>query len=705
MSTRSRSSTFNNDAPRKKAKPNENRLDCEISTLNECGVLNLQYGMIDDAQHFFVQALDCFTTKHRECKLIQDDDVQWNGVGKTELTFQVGSNTHQDVMMSLKSPALNDTLEYDEGVRAYIDTMDIGEGISDSLQSAALYYNVAQTFVHLNKYNDAMSWFDLALMCVKLVPESNVVFTTTVKIRHNLGYCYYRLAKSNEAKYCFEKALELAEEARLGFPYTAVARNAFAVTVFYSTPTSGKALTSLQKSLTEYKCIFGNTSREVASVLNNIGRVHFSNGCFNDAVLCYKESLAIRREILCKDSIDVAATICSAGQALHRLGELSQALSLYEEFLTLSVSGKYNQRDIAIIAKSAGEIYHKQARQVEAKAIYEKALNAAFAGFGHIHPEIASIYNRLGNLYYETNKLGKALECYKEGLTIEQLTLPACHARIVVTIANIAQIHYQLGEYAMALARYNQVYNIQLKAHGPRSLEVSKALATMGEMEYKMRHFEAAFTIFQDVLVIQRDYFENSDDGLEIASTMNSIGIVACAQGEFKIAQNCFDSSLKIRRKKLGDHKDTATLWYNLATVNEEIGDEESAIAMYKECLRIERAIIDVSQKCDVVDSLQRLGRLHQRRGELEEALQYFQEALEKLRKKGDDAIFAVAKFLNLVGNVHLQRADITEMMRSYTEASRIYRDTSAPSSEVLVIAGYYMYGLSKLHPQCAALA
>lgn len=691
--------------PRKKAKTNESRLDTEISSLNESGVLNLQYGMIDDAQHFFVQALDCFTVKHLECNLKRDEANQWNDLGQSQTGLLFQGSGAQDVVMSLKSPSLNDTLEYDEGVRAYIDTMDIDEGISDSLQSAALYYNVAQTFVHLNKYNDAMSWFELALMCVKLVPESSAVYIITVKISHNLGYCFYRLAKSNEARYYFEKALHLAEETSLGSPYTAAARNAYAVAVFYSTPTSDKALALLESSLIEYKCIFGNASREVASVFNNIGRVHFSNGNFQDAVACYKEALVIRREILCEDSIDVAATICSAGQALHRLGEFDQALTLYEEFLSLSVSGKYNKRDIAIIAKSTGEIYHKQARQIEAKEIYEKALDAAFAGFGHIHPEIASIYNRLGNLYYETNDLGKALECYKEGLTIEQLTLPACHARIVVTIANIAQIHYQLGEYAMALARYNQVYAIQMKIYGPQSLEVSKALATMGEMEYKMRHFEAAFTIFQDVLVIQRDFFGNSGDGLEIASTMNSIGIVACAQGEFKIAQSCFDSSLKIRREVLGDHKDTATLWYNLATVNEEIGDDDSAIAMYKECLRIERNIIDASHKCDVVDSLQRLGRLHQRRGELEEALYYFQEALEKLRSRGEAATFAVAKFLNLVGNVHLQRANISEMMRSYTEASRIYRETATPTNETLVIAGYYMYGLTKLHPPCASAA
>jgi tetratricopeptide (TPR) repeat protein len=137
--------------------------------------------------------------------------------------------------------------------------------------------------------------------------------------------------------------------------------------------------------------------------------------------------------------------------------------------------------------------------------------------------------------------------------------------------------------------------------------------------------------------------------------------------------------------------------------VNEEIGDDDNAIAMYKECLRIERCILGTDQTCDIIDSLQRVGRLHQRRGELDESLSYFKEALECLRARGESA--TVAKFLNLIGNVYLQKAEIGEMMQYYTEASRIFREKSTPPNEVLVIAGYFMYGLSKLHPMCAAVA
>ena len=60
--------------------------------------------------------------------------------------------------------------------------------------------------------------------------------------------------------------------------------------------------------------------------------------------------------------------------------------------------------------------------------------------------------------------------------------------------------------------------------------------------------------------------------------------------------------------------------------------------------------------------------------------------------------------FWNLVGNIHLQRANVVSMMKCYTEASRIYRDL-AQHSENLVIAGYNFYGLAKLHPPSAPMA
>ena len=65
----------------------------------------------------------------------------------------------------------------------------------------------------------------------------------------------------------------------------------------------------------------------------------------------------------------------------------------------------------------------------------------------------------------------------------------------------------------------------------------------------------------------------------------------------------------------------------------------------------------------------------------------------------------AVTKMLNLIGNIHLQRAEASDFMNCYTEASRIYKRQGQPQETLLVIAGYKFYALSKNHPECAAIA
>jgi tetratricopeptide (TPR) repeat protein len=718
-------------------------VDSEITLLNDYGVATMKNGHIDDAQHFFVQALDCFIAKQQGIELPptllsslpQQKSSDFALASAVSLCSEnVSASPTCCPNNSFKAKTLapvsstndeknSERNEYDEGIHPCTESMTLAVSSDEcapnqpspatysAVQSATLYFNVAQTFVRLEKYEQAACWFKLAVICSNFTNMTPTLATMLLRTYHNLGYCCYRLGQADEAVLCFEKTLALAPDSNLPMLYSATVHNCLAVMYFHDPAISNEqAIGFFHTSLSEYKQVCGEESQEYATVLNNLGRAIYATGNFAEALTVYESALAIRRKVLPSDAVDVAATICSAGQTSHRLGAFEGAVRYYKEFLALTENGKYNNSDIAIITKNLAEIVHRQGDLQQAKQRYECALTAARKGFGDFHPEVASILNRLGNWYYESEQLESALKCYSEGLQIEQMTLPSISSRIIVTMTNIAQIHFKLENYAAALIKYNQVYALQLEVHGPTSLHVAKAMSTMGEMEYKVKNYEASFALFQDVLLIQRVHIEEGqEDGVEIASTLNSIGIVAFAQREFFIARECFASSLEIRKKHLGiDHKDTATLWYNLATTYEEIGDEDVAEDMYRETLRIERLCSD-GPSDDAIDTLQRLGRLYQSRGDLDEGLQHYKEALATLRaKSGTQLAFAVGKFLNLIGNIHLQRAEIAEMMECYAEASRIYRETDALSSrpsEVLVIAGYYLYGLARMHPPCASVA
>ena len=112
--------------------------------------------------------------------------------------------------------------------------------------------------------------------------------------------------------------------------------------------------------------------------------------------------------------------------------------------------------------------------------------------------------------------------------------------------------------------------------------------------------------------------------------------------------------------------------------------------------------------------TLQHLGSIFQKTGQLDEALKCFLDALnvETRRAAGGSSSSSsssssqdsIGKIWNLVGNVHLQQGNTAAMMDSFTQALRIFRNQGLPDS-TLSIAGYNLYGLSKIHPPCAPTA
>jgi tetratricopeptide (TPR) repeat protein len=183
---------------------------------------------------------------------------------------------------------------------------------------------------------------------------------------------------------------------------------------------------------------------------------------------------------------------------------------------------------------------------------------------------------------------------------------------------------------------------------------------------------------------------------------MNSIGLVLYYKGDHSLARDYFVQSLKIRSKLLGsDRSDVAVSWYNVATVYLRTGYEDLAIEFYKEVLRIERFALDVSELQHL--TVNYLGFAYQALGDSEQALDYFSEALEIERTlEGNEG--TLGKLLNLIGNIHLSCGNIPAMMQCYAEAVRLLR-RSGGGNEALIISGLNYYGISKLHPPCAALA
>ena len=125
----------------------------------------------------------------------------------------------------------------------------------------------------------------------------------------------------------------------------------------------------------------------------------------------------------------------------------------------------------------------------------------------------------------------------------------------------------------------------------------------------------------------------------------------------------------------------------------------------YNEVLRTERAELGESHP-DVVHTMRQIAQVHQARGELQEALDILNKILEIQASpsslSGDKE--GSAQTLTQMGNVYLQYGDGENAVTMYSETARILQ-SAGKSGWDIAIRGFDLYGVAKLHPECAAVA
>ncbi|KAL3934413.1 MAG: hypothetical protein SGBAC_009866 [Bacillariaceae sp.] len=661
-----------------------------ISTFNDMGASEFQSGHFESSKLCFFQAASEL------------------GIGPKNAASPQG----EDIMM-MDCPGngrFTNPSRYDEGMHVYSTPLRLPHdgqehGALQHITAAIVAYNMAQVKIKCGERNQAEKWLHQALYLTKA--NDHYSKTLVVKILHCLGYCSYVRGEGDMGMPYYQQALNTCVYLKLGKQYLAASLNCIGVLQFSMDDRCSidDSLQSFEESLQLYRSCNTHDTLAIATVHNNIGRLHYLRTDFTQALQSYQESLQFRRILLGEESIDVAATMYNAGQACQQLDKLEESLTHYTSFLRIakSVFGE-NSRDVALALKGLGDIHQEQGNFDTALEFLHQALRSQTAASGRFSLDVATLLNKIGNLSYEMKEYDSAMEAYSEGLKIECGVLPPNHPHTIITQTNIAHIHKQLNQYDNALEAYERVLNMQVEAFGSNALVLAETLSFIALMQYHMGDYSSSLEAYQFALRIHREHSSDNDQPC-IASTLNSIGLVFFKQQNYRLAEMCFTEGLRIRTKVFGaDHRDVAILWYNLATVHFERGEEETAIKMYKETLRVEELHLGVNHP-DVALTLRHLGQVYQQLGKFEEAAKYFRQVIAMERKRAFLNKSFLSKVLNLLGNLYLQMNQVPEMMECYVEASRLNETLGADQSERLIIAGYNLYCLHKTNPPAAPIA
>jgi tetratricopeptide (TPR) repeat protein len=638
-------------------------------------------------------------------------------------SFPSQSESPSTCQTQTRSASVIQRREYDEGMNSYSSFVHLLSlhadrlGVSTvrlgvSTVACALVYNIGQVRFRQGHFAEAYNCFlDVFPLSQRIHQEST--HPLAIQALHNIGYIQFITGDIDMSIKTFNEALRLClpassiafrkESSNDSHSLLASTLNCLGVLYFHLPKTdSMKSLSYLTRALLIQRTLFTEPRRNTATTLNNIGRIHFIERRYEQAMACYREALALRRTLLGRDHIDVTATTYNIGRTLQEMGNLKLALTHYQEFIriTLPRLGFFNC-DLFSALKCVACHCYEQGRKEQVLGMCEEAVLSRNEYLG-IHREVASVLNKMGKIHYDNGEFEASISMYCLDLQVKLTVLDRGHPNVTTTLTNIGHICNHLGEFSSALQVFQQVLAIQMDYIGPHDPRVASTLSNIGQIYFQTNEYGASVEFYQQALRIRRDTLGESC--LDVASSLNSIGRVLFDARVIDRALTSFLESLQIRRALLGaEHHDVAIVKYNIATVLLELGRDDEALPYYRETLRIERIALG-SKHMDLVLILHCLAQVHEQRRELREALECYLELLDikRYNLRQDDR--TVATTLNRMANLCLQLGNASEAVALISEATRVARKCGNVDAAI-ELSDFHLYSFAKLLPEGAAAA
>jgi len=195
-----------------------------------------------------------------------------------------------------------------------------------------------------------------------------------------------------------------------------------------------------------------------ATLLNNLGLMHYLAGDPVRAEPALREALALRREVLAPDHPDLAQTLTNLGLMLKDYGDSSEAVRLLREALKVRETAlepdhyriAQARLNLAIALREIGDFS-------AAEPLFRASLQQLVEQLGSDHPQVAVAHTELAALLLATDRIEAAETEYRRSLEIRRAVLPASHPHIAWSLLG-------LGRAAQAQGRLEEARTLVIEA-------------------------------------------------------------------------------------------------------------------------------------------------------------------------------------------------------------------------------------------------
>ena len=451
-----------------------------------------------------------------------------------------------------------ESYRYDEGMKTFSEPLMLDPSGVETQRyvSLVLFYNMGIAHSNRGNYDESIASFNKALTensaLLTIDKNSRSKYLSSRQIftcLSNLGESHSCIGRFNESLTFYSRALEIAEE-EYGYYSTQVSStlNCIGVTHFHlsmnKNETSTEILGFFTHALAINQAIFKDHQDHVqarnATIMNNMGRVRFARDEYFEAMEMYEQAYRIRKAVYGEFHLDVAATLYNKGVVHELLGNMDDAIKLYQKFLDMVIFKLGEDHyDTIVVYKKLGKIFHDRQEYDKTITMYIKALEVTRENFGYDHPDFVFILNEIGDICYEQKDFNAAMKILQESLNLQwdHSNCDNLCDHILTLLVNIARISHKQGNLDKALKFYEQVLNIQRKSSARNQLDrlaMASTLTNIGIIMDQKEEYSAAAEAFEEVLVIKMK--ELGGNHFQVSCTLN-------VSNQSKINQNFLSSS------------------------------------------------------------------------------------------------------------------------------------------------------------------
>ncbi|XP_071791220.1 nephrocystin-3-like [Asterias amurensis] len=343
-------------------------------------------------------------------------------------------------------------------------------------------------------------------------------------------------------------------------------------------------------------------------------------------------------------------------------------------------------------------------KQGMAKVYFDavKEVEEVYAGMLSL-PTIAFLHEMLGRFLKDMGLLIQAVRPLQRALEIRESVDPD-HPSVAQSFHLLGGLHGQWGKYSTAEAYYKQALEISENAYGGDHPTVLKMLDSLAVLYKKQNKHEQAEPLQRRMSAIvkrsrptqipphqkgalnalkkrslQLQELATGPDSLELAKTLNELGVLYYLQSDTSNAELNLQRSLSIRESFLGEqHLDVAQSLNNLAALYNDNKELSKAGVLYERVLFIRKALLPAHHPT-VVSSIRNLGMLYRKQGKYAEAEPLYIQAVEtKERCLGANHSSVATALVNLAV-LYCQESKHTKALPLYERALAIYEENLGP--------------------------